>query len=81
MAIYEVHLGSWRRGEDNRWLSYDELADALVKGMKSVKSKKKSKTLLPLPMPIVPKAPLKLTINTGKFWPMIKHYQLRNIYP
>ncbi|MBK9117698.1 MAG: 1,4-alpha-glucan branching protein GlgB [Betaproteobacteria bacterium] len=30
MAIYEVHLGSWRRGADGRWLDYDELADALV---------------------------------------------------
>ncbi len=30
MAIYEVHPGSWRRGEDNRFLSYDELAEALV---------------------------------------------------
>ncbi len=30
MSIYEVHLGSWRRGDDNRWLTYDELADALV---------------------------------------------------
>ena len=30
MAIYEVHLGSWRRGERNRWLTYDELADTLV---------------------------------------------------
>ena len=30
MAVYEVHLGSWRRGERNRWLGYDELADALV---------------------------------------------------
>ena len=30
MAIYEVHLGSWRRGEGNRWLSYRELADQLV---------------------------------------------------
>jgi 1,4-alpha-glucan branching enzyme len=30
LAIYEVHLGSWRRGERNRWLTYDELADALV---------------------------------------------------
>ena len=30
MAIYEVHLGSWRRGEDNRFLTYDELADTLV---------------------------------------------------
>jgi len=30
LSIYEVHLGSWRRGDGNRWLSYDELADALV---------------------------------------------------
>ncbi len=30
MSIYEVHLGSWRRGEGNRWLGYDELADTLV---------------------------------------------------
>ena len=30
MSIYEVHLGSWRRGDGNRWLTYDELADALV---------------------------------------------------
>jgi len=30
MCIYEVHLGSWRRGDGNRWLTYDELADALV---------------------------------------------------
>ena len=30
MAIYEVHLGSWRRGPDGGFLSYDVLADALV---------------------------------------------------
>jgi 1,4-alpha-glucan branching enzyme len=30
MSIYEVHLGSWRRRADNRWLTYDELADTLV---------------------------------------------------
>ena len=30
MSIYEVHLPSWRRGEDGRFLTYDELADALV---------------------------------------------------
>jgi 1,4-alpha-glucan branching enzyme len=30
MAIYEVHLGSWRRWDDNRFLSYDELADTLI---------------------------------------------------
>jgi 1,4-alpha-glucan branching enzyme len=30
LAIYEVHLGSWRRGEGNRLLSYRELAEQLV---------------------------------------------------
>ncbi len=32
ISIYEVHLGSWRRvtEEGNRWLSYRELADALI---------------------------------------------------
>ncbi|MGH7106181.1 MAG: 1,4-alpha-glucan branching protein GlgB, partial [Acetobacteraceae bacterium] len=30
MATYEVHLGSWRRAEGNRFLTYDELADQLV---------------------------------------------------
>ena len=30
MTIYEVHLGSWRRGEDDRFLTYDELADQLI---------------------------------------------------
>ena len=30
MSIYEVHLGSWRRGEGNRFLTYDELADSLI---------------------------------------------------
>jgi 1,4-alpha-glucan branching enzyme len=30
MAIYECHLGSWRRGENGRWLTYDELAETLV---------------------------------------------------
>ncbi len=29
LNIYEVHLGSWRRGEDNRFLTYRELAEAL----------------------------------------------------
>jgi 1,4-alpha-glucan branching enzyme len=29
-SIYELHLGSWRRGEDNRYLSYRELASWLV---------------------------------------------------
>jgi 1,4-alpha-glucan branching enzyme len=32
LSIYEVHLGSWMRmpGEDNRWLTYDELAARLI---------------------------------------------------
>ena len=30
MAIYEMHVGSWRRGDGNRWLSYREMAPALV---------------------------------------------------
>jgi 1,4-alpha-glucan branching enzyme len=30
MAIYEVHLGSWRRGDDGAFLSYDAIAEALV---------------------------------------------------
>jgi 1,4-alpha-glucan branching enzyme len=30
ISIYEVHLGSWMRGENNRWLSYRELAEKLA---------------------------------------------------
>ncbi len=30
MAIYEVHLGSWRRGSHGEWLSYDDLSRTLV---------------------------------------------------
>jgi 1,4-alpha-glucan branching enzyme len=30
MSVYEVHLGSWLRGENNRYLTYRELADKLV---------------------------------------------------
>jgi 1,4-alpha-glucan branching enzyme len=30
VSIYEVHLGSWQRGEGNRFLTYDELADRLI---------------------------------------------------
>ncbi len=30
ITIYEVHLGSWRRHEDNSYLGYRELADQLV---------------------------------------------------
>jgi 1,4-alpha-glucan branching enzyme len=29
ISIYEVHLGSWRRGENNRWLTYREMAEQL----------------------------------------------------
>ncbi len=30
MSIYEVHLGSWQRGEHNRVLTYREIAERLV---------------------------------------------------
>jgi 1,4-alpha-glucan branching enzyme len=30
MSIYEVHLGSWRRGEGQRFLTYRELAEQLT---------------------------------------------------
>ena len=30
ISIYEVHLGSWRRGENNSYLDYDTLADFLL---------------------------------------------------
>jgi 1,4-alpha-glucan branching enzyme len=30
ISIYEVHLGSWRRGENNSFLDYDALADYLI---------------------------------------------------
>ncbi|WP_217647884.1 1,4-alpha-glucan branching protein GlgB [Dokdonella immobilis] len=30
MAIYELHLGCWRRGEDGRFLNYREIAGQLV---------------------------------------------------
>ena len=30
MSIYEVHLGSWQRDADGRFLSYDELAESLL---------------------------------------------------
>ncbi|MEL6870804.1 MAG: 1,4-alpha-glucan branching protein GlgB [Pseudomonadota bacterium] len=29
-SIYEVHLGSWRRNDNNEWLSYRELAATLI---------------------------------------------------
>ena len=30
ISIYEVHLGSWKRGDNNRFMTYDELADQLI---------------------------------------------------
>jgi 1,4-alpha-glucan branching enzyme len=36
MAIYEAHLGSWRRKEDNQWLNYRELARLLVGYVKAM---------------------------------------------
>ncbi len=36
ISIYEVHLGSWRRGEAGRFLSYDELADQLIPYVKEM---------------------------------------------
>ena len=38
MSIYEIHAGSWRRKADegNRWLTYRELADALVPYVKGM---------------------------------------------
>jgi len=33
-SVYEVHLGSWKRAEHNRFLTYLELADHLVKYVK-----------------------------------------------
>ncbi len=38
ISIYEVHLGSWKRvvEENNRWLSYRELADNLVPYVKDM---------------------------------------------
>ena len=36
LAIYEAHLGSWRRGDDNRLLTYRELAHELVSYVKDM---------------------------------------------
>ncbi|MDB5395696.1 MAG: 1,4-alpha-glucan branching enzyme [Rhodospirillales bacterium] len=30
ITIYEVHLGSWRKGHDGAYLTYDEIADQLI---------------------------------------------------
>jgi 1,4-alpha-glucan branching enzyme len=36
MSIYEVHLGSWMRGEQHRMLTYRELAETLVPYVKDM---------------------------------------------
>jgi 1,4-alpha-glucan branching enzyme len=36
MSIYEVHLGSWMREEDNRFLNYRELGEKLAAYVKSM---------------------------------------------
>jgi 1,4-alpha-glucan branching enzyme len=36
MSIYEVHLGSWQRGDGGRWQTYDEMADTLVPYVKEM---------------------------------------------
>ena len=36
MAIYEVHLGSWKRGPYNTFLNYRNIADELVEYVKSM---------------------------------------------
>jgi 1,4-alpha-glucan branching enzyme len=38
ISVYEVHLGSWRRvpKQDNRWLTYRELADWLLPHVKNL---------------------------------------------
>lgn len=30
ISVYEVHMGSWRRTQDGRWLTYPELAESLI---------------------------------------------------
>jgi 1,4-alpha-glucan branching enzyme len=35
-SVYEVHLGSWKRGEGNQFLSYHELAEDLVNYVKEM---------------------------------------------
>ena len=36
LSVYEVHLGSWRRGENNEWLTYREIAHELTDYVKSL---------------------------------------------
>ena len=36
MNIYEVHLGSWKRAEGDRFLTYTELAEQLIPYVKEM---------------------------------------------
>lgn len=36
IAVYELHLASWRRGDNNRWLTYREIAGELVEYVKKL---------------------------------------------
>ena len=36
LSVYEVHLGSWRRGEDGRFLTYVDLAELLPRYVSSL---------------------------------------------
>jgi 1,4-alpha-glucan branching enzyme len=36
LSAYEVHLGSWQRGENNHWLTYRESAERLVDHVKKM---------------------------------------------
>ena len=36
MSTYEVHLGSWRRGDDGKFLSYRAIAEELVEHVKRI---------------------------------------------
>jgi 1,4-alpha-glucan branching enzyme len=36
MSVYEVHLGSWRRNGNNKWLTYRDLAYELVEYVKKM---------------------------------------------
>ncbi len=36
VAVYEIHLGSWQRGDGNRYLTYAELAERLIPYVKDM---------------------------------------------